>query len=599
MKTTRWKYVCAALLLFTPLRGQDLNGRWEGAIHAGTQTLHLVLTVTKAGGGPLKAAIESVDQGGIVIPVDTVDHDAAGPVKLTLKMIGAEFIGSFNEAGTAIAGYWKQGSATLPLTFYRPGTEPVAKQLPPVKRGSLSMTPCGPAEKEEQELCGTFNVPEDRSKPDGRKIALEVHVLPALAAKPEPDAVFGLAGGPGQGAVDAYAGSRTMQKLRARRDIVLVDQRGTGKSNPLRCAFGGTGQAVFASVTDVAAVHACRQNLAAIADLNQYSTSIAMDDVDEVRQALGYDRINVFGGSYGTLAALVYLRLHGLHVRSVVLRSVAPVDYRLPLPFPKTVQASLEFLFRACAADAECSKAFPNVTADFEAALHRFDAGAITVTVFNVKKRTPETVDLTRDEFLAFLRPLLYVPDAVSSLPYMIHHAGQGDFSAIVNAEYAVAAAISGGIAQGMLLSVVCAEGVPFITEADIAKETAGTWMGAGWIRSVQKACAEWGVRRVPDSFLDPVRSDVPALILSGDYDPATPPLVAERIVPYLSASRHVILKNGTHGTESACIDGMVNAFVDAGSAKALDVSCASAGRLPPFLTEEKIKAMRDRMAGR
>ncbi len=599
MKTAGWKYVCAAWLLFTPLQGQDITGRWEGAIHAGAQTLRLVLTVTKPAEGPLQAAIESVDQGGVVIPVDAVELGAGGPVKLTLKRIGAEFNGRFNEAGTAITGDWKQGSASLPLTFYRPGTEPVARQLPPVKRGTLTMTPCGPAGQEEQELCGSFDALEDQSKPSGRKIALNVHVLPALAPKPEPDAVFGLAGGPGQGAVDAYASSATMQKLRARRDIVLVDQRGTGKSNPLRCDFGGSGQAIFASVTDLAAVQACHDKLIAVADLNQYSTSIAVDDEDDVRQALGYDRINVFGGSYGTTAALVYLRRHGPHVRSVVLKSVAPVDFRLPLPFPKTVQASLEFLFRACAADAECGKAFPSVPSDFEAALHRFDAGAIRVTVFNVRKQTPETVNLTRDEFVAFLRPLLYVPDAVSLLPYMIHRAAQGDFSVIASTEYAVASAIGGGIAQGMQLSVVCAESVPFITEADIAKETAGTWMGAGWIHSMQKTCAEWGVHRAQDSFLDPVRSDVPVLILSGDYDPATPPYIAERVVPYLPASRHIILKNGTHGTESACVDGLVSAFVDAASTKALDVTCASEGRLPPFMTEEKLKAMREKMTGK
>jgi pimeloyl-ACP methyl ester carboxylesterase len=599
MKWIRWRIAGAALLWMAVLQGQSITGRWEGAIQAGAQTLHLVLTVTQPADGPLKAIVESVDQGGVTIPVDTVEHAANGPVKLTLKMIGAEFTGQLNAAGTAIAGDWKQGGASLPLTFYRPGAAPVAKQLPPVKRGALSMTPCGPAGREAETLCGTFEVPEDRSKPDGRKIALNVNILPATASKPEPDAVFALAGGPGQGAVDAYSPSGTIRKLRERRDVVLVDQRGTGKSNPLRCDFGGTAQAAFASVTDVAAVHACREKLAAIADLNQYSTSIAMDDVDAVRQALGYDRVNVFGGSYGTTAAMVYLRRHGAHVRSVVLESVAPVDYRIPLAFPKTVQASLEFLFHACAADAECGKAFPDLTADFETALHRFDGGPITVTVFNMRKRTPETVSLTRDSFLAFLRPMLYVPDAVSSLPYMIHHAAEGDFSIVATTEYAVVGSIRSGIAQGMLLSVVCAEDVPFISEADIAKETAGTWMGAGWIRSMQKTCAEWGVRRAPDSFLDAVRSDVPVLILSGDYDPATPPFVAERLVPYLPASRHVILKNATHSTESACVRGMVSEFVDAGSAKTLDVSCASEGRLASFLTEEKVKEMQQGMSGK
>ncbi len=599
MKAKTWRCAIAALLWMAAAFGQDITGRWEGALQAGAQTLRLVVTITQPADGPLKASLESVDQGGVTIPVDNVEHPAGGPVKLSLKMIGAEFSGTLDPAGTAIAGLWKQGSASLPLTFYRPGAAPVAKQLPPVKRGALTMTPCGPAGKEQQILCGTFDVFEDRAKAQGRKIALNVELLPALAAKSEPDAVFALAGGPGQSAVEAFAGSGGIQKLREHRDVVLVDQRGTGKSNPLGCDLSGTAQAVFAGVTDVAAVHACREKLAAIADLNQYTTSVGMDDVDDVRHALGYDRIDVFGGSYGTTAALVYLRRHGAHVRTVVLKSVAPVDYRLPLPFPKTVQASLQFVFHACAADADCAKDFPDVTADLEAALHRFDAGPITVTVFNMRTRTPETVKLTRDSFLAFLRPLLYIPDAVGSLPYSIHHAAQGDFSALVNTEYQVAIALSKSISQGMQLSVVCAESVPFITDADITAETAGTWMGAGWIHAVQKTCAEWNVRKAPDSFLDPVRSDVPTLVISGDFDPATPPSVAERVVKYLPASRHVIVKNGTHGTESPCIDGMVSAFIDAGSAKSLDVACASQGLMPSFLTEQKVKAIRDKMSGK
>ena len=527
------------------------------------------------------------------LPIDKFSRDANGAIEFEVKVAGSEFAGKLSDDGKAIEGEWRQNGAALPLTFYRPGYEPLRKQLPPVKRGQLTMTPCGPAFHEERELCGSYDVFEDRVSKSGRKISLNVHLLPALSPNPLPDAVIALAGGPGQSAVQAYPPSGIIQKLRAQRDIVLIDQRGAGKSNPLTCdGLFEAAQSAFDDMPAIEKLKACRDKLTKIADLNLYSTEIAMDDVDEVRQALGYDRVNIFGGSYGTTAALVYLNRHGNHARTVTLKGVAPLDYKLPLPFAKAVQSSLEFLFHACAADAECAADYPNLRGAFTAALKHFDKGPVTVPVTNLATKSNENIKLTAAVFVSQLRVLLYVPDAVGSIPLMIQLASQGDFSMFATIVKSLVDAIGGTMSIGMDLSILCSEDVPFITDAEIKAETAGTWMGAQPIRETQKICSMWDVRKAPDSFLKPVRSAVPVLILSGDYDPATPPSIAERIVPDLPNSRHVVLKNSTHGSESPCINGLVGAFVDAGSAKDLDVSCAAKGKFPEFLTKSKLMKM-------
>ena len=529
----------------------------------------------------------------VKLPIDKFSKDANGAIAFEIKVASSEYTGKLSEDGKAIEGEWKQNGAALPLTFYRPGYEALRKQLPPVKRGQLTMTPCGPAFHEENELCGSYEVFEDRAARSGRKISLNVHLLPALSPTPLPDPVIALAGGPGQSAVQAYPVSGIIQKLRTQRDVVLIDQRGAGKSNPLACdGLFDAAQSAFDDMPVIEKLKACRDKLTKVADLNLYSTEIAMDDVDEVRQALGYDRVNVFGASYGTTAALVYLNRHGNHARTLTLKGVAPLDYKLPLPFAKAVQSSLEFLFHACAADAECSADYPNLRGAFTTALKQFDKGPVTVSVMNLATKSNENIKLTEAAFVSQLRVLLYVPDAVGEIPLMIQLASQGNFTLFATVVKSLADAIGGTMSIGMELSIICSEDVPFITDAEIKAETAGTWMGAQPVRETQKVCSMWDVRKAPDSFLKPVSSAVPVLILSGDYDPATPPSIAERIMPYLPNSRHVVLKNSTHGSESPCINGLVGAFVDAGSATDIDVSCAATGKFPAFLTKAKLKSM-------
>ncbi|MDQ3818552.1 MAG: alpha/beta hydrolase, partial [Acidobacteriota bacterium] len=238
------------------------------------------------------------------------------------------------------------------------------------------LSPCRPPEVNSRAWCGKYEVFEDRASKRGRKIALNMVVLPALTEKHAPDPVFFIAGGPGQGAASlaGVVGEGPLASVRQERDLVFLDQRGTGESNPLNCnlfADAADLRAYFEDMFPIEAMRACRNQLEKVADLKLYTTSIAIEDLDEVRGALGYDRINLYGGSYGTTVALAYLRRYREHVRTVVLAGVAPTGLKLPLPFAKGAQYAIAHLLDDCAADSSCREAFPNLKEEFRLVLDR------------------------------------------------------------------------------------------------------------------------------------------------------------------------------------------------------------------------------------
>ena len=229
-----------------------------------------------------------------------------------------------------------------------------------------------------QASCGSFEVSEDRKRPEGRRLSLRVAVVPALARAPQPDPLFMLAGGPGQAATEALPELITaaFERVHRTRDIVLIDQRGTGHSSPLKCELIDPDAPLAKRIADpgfpAERLEACLKGYDA--DPRLYTTSIAMEDLDEVRRALGYGAIDLWGGSYGTRAALVYLREHGETVRSIILDGVAPPTLRLPLSFAADAQRALDRLFLACAGEEACAKAWPDLPARFQRLLGRLEA---------------------------------------------------------------------------------------------------------------------------------------------------------------------------------------------------------------------------------
>ena len=438
--------------------------------------------------------------------------------------------------------------------------------------------------------CGSYEVYEDRLARKGRKIKLKIAVLPALGSKPAPDALFILAGGPGQAASEnADFIARVFAKVREERDIVMVDQRGTGGSNGLRCdLYGGRLQAYLGDLLPIEAIKVCRAEWERRANLRLYTTPIAMDDLDEVRAALGYERINLFGTSYGTRAALVYMRQHPGRVRSVILKGVTPASDDFPPLIARYAQRSLDIVFDDCAKNEACRKAFPDLKQEFTDVLARFEEkGSVTVEIPDVNKTGAiGHVELSRGAFATTLRSLLQGAATIAQLPMMIHQAYNGDYAPFVNNTLSIRGGASKGLSYGMFLSVVNTEDLPLIDPKQVERELTGTFMGEYYYRQIAQAGKLIPSGAAPPNYKEPVRSKAPVLIVSGYLDPATPPENGDKIARHLPNSLHVVARYGSHGYSTnflPCVDQLMADFIARGGIKGLDISCID--RIPqiPF----------------
>ncbi|HEX3766015.1 MAG TPA: alpha/beta fold hydrolase [Kofleriaceae bacterium] len=476
-----------------------------------------------------------------------------------------------------------------------PGAPPAASAASPTARPGPRdrLAPCqldgvtGPV------LCGSYAVWENRATRQGRKIDLRVIVLPALGADVAPDPLVDFAGGPGASATDAVRGWAQRREIRAHRDILLVDQRGTGGSHRLDCKVPrdpADVQGFFEPVLPPADVHRCRGELEQNADLAQYTTSIAADDLDEVRAWLGYDQLDLHGGSYGTRAAQVYLRRHGDHVRSAVLIGVVAMDQYLPLFHARDGQRALDRLFDTCAHTPACAAAFPDLPAELERVLAGLDRERGHASVESPVDHHRVAVTIPRDIFAEQIRFSLYGAGIASVTPYVLHRAAQGDFEPFAQMTMALEPSLRRALAYGMHLSVTCAEDLPFIAPASIEPAIAGTYLRGYRVQMQLAACHDWPRGDIPSGFHEPVRSDRPVLMLSGPFDPVTPPPFADKVAATLPHALQVIIPEAHHGsgglTHQDCDTGLIAQFVERGSADGLDTSCVAAMARPPFVTD-------------
>jgi pimeloyl-ACP methyl ester carboxylesterase len=467
------------------------------------------------------------------------------------------------------------------------GGEAAPPGRPRASGGGLELSPCDLPRLDGEARCGSLSVPEDRSAPEGRRIDLRVVVLPATGASRAPDPLFVLTGGPGQSATQgAPVFAQVFAEARGSRDLVLVDQRGTGASNPLRCPFPGDDedpQSYLGDQMPVAAIEDCLGRLEA--DPRQYTTPVAMEDLDEVRAALAYERINLYGFSYGSRAALVYLRRHPDRVRSAIVAGVAPTDMKVPTHHAPDAQRALDLLFDGCAADPECAAAYPDLRAKFWQVWKRLGEGPVEVELVDPKTGREVTVTLDRDLFNEEIRWRLYDHEA-NLVPPLVVKADRGDFRdlAALLLRLRRALASSEVLATGMFLSVHCSEDDPFIDLAEARRLAEGTFLGTYRLEQQRAACAVWPRGELPEGFTDPVRSEAPVLILSGYRDPVTPPRWGEHVLPHLPNARHVVLRQGFHAGMGDCERALMNRFLAEGTAAGLDAACAEEMPKTPFV---------------
>jgi pimeloyl-ACP methyl ester carboxylesterase len=458
-------------------------------------------------------------------------------------------------------------------------------------QGGLSkLKPCRLPGIDEELLCGKLTVFEDREKRTGRTIDLNIVVLPALDQDTKAEPLFDLAGGPGAastGAAMFYANEG--KAYRRKHDIVLVDQRGTGKSNPLKPEPAKKSpEHYLEEMYPVEYVQNLRRTCEQHADLTQYTTPIAMDDLDDVRAWLGYDKIDLVGLSYGTRAVLVYVRQHPEHVRSAILLAVAPTDLKMPLHHAEAGARAMELLLGECEHDAKCHAAFPQIRDDWKNVLAQLEKQPARVEYSPRDKAASTTVEIQPGVFEEKIRTWMYGRDKAARIPLIVHHAAAGDFAPFL--QQAIGPSIPDLVADGMYLSVTCAEDVPFINQDEAAKLNAGNPFGNYRVFQQTRACGMWPRGEIPTGFLEPVFSNVPVLIFSGNMDPVTPPRYGEEVARHLPNSRHVIIPEAGHGvdglTDPGCMDRIAIEFLDKGDAKNLDVSCVERMAPPPFVTK-------------
>jgi pimeloyl-ACP methyl ester carboxylesterase len=455
--------------------------------------------------------------------------------------------------------------------------------------GLARLKPCQLSGIDEKLLCGQLTVFENRQTRVGRTIQLNVVVLPAVDQKTKAEPLFDLAGGPGAAATDgAMFYAHEGKEVRQRRDVVLVDQRGTGKSNPLSMPTKKTPQHYLSEMYPVDYVKSLRQTLERRADLTQYTTSIAMDDLDDVRAWLGYDRINLIGVSYGTRAALVYMRQHPERVGTVTLIGVAPTYLKMPLYHPQAAARAMELLLQQCEQDTQCHEAFSEIRNDWTNVLAELEREPARVEYLPPDKSGPVVLEVQRGVFAEKIRTWMYGRDQASRIPLIIHQAAHGDFGPFLHE--AIGPSIPDFIADGMYLSVTCAEDVPFIDQAEAARLNTGNPFGNYRVFQQTRACDLWPRGKIPAGFREPVSSNIPVLIFSGNMDPVTPPQRGEEVARYLPNSRHVIIPQAGHGvdglTEPECVDRIIMQFMEKGDIKQLDISCVEQMAPPPFVTE-------------
>lgn len=431
---------------------------------------------------------------------------------------------------------------------------------------------------------GIYKVYEDRDSREGRMLEIEVMVMKAKASDPEPDPIFILVGGPGSPALPL---SRMLPSwMREERDVVLVNLRGTGDGARLDCKLPGSDEDLQSYLdpifSHVDAYRDCLDVLKDYADLTQYSTFTAVEDLNDIRLAFGYDRINLYGMSYGTRAALIYMRYHPETVRTAVLNGTAPVSLINALYHAASAQGSIEQLFSECAADAGCNKAYPDLDRKLAAVLSRLDQKPAEVTIPHPAYKSPVTLELTRDAFAEALRIMLYSPPLLSQVPYYIQKAYEGDLKYFVQTSVMYNRMTRHSLALGLYLCVTCAEDIARIEPQQIPDLTKDTFYGDGRVRRLMEICDFWPKSFLREDFGEPVQGDIPLLVLSGKYDPVTSPHWGAEVARNFPNSLHLVAPS-SHVVIGPCIDAIMQEFLRLGSVRDLDVSCIKKMTLPPF----------------
>lgn len=435
--------------------------------------------------------------------------------------------------------------------------------------------------------CGTLLRPLNPADPQSMPLELSVAVVPALSLEPEPDPLVLIAGGPGQASITFYAAwASAFERVRRNRDILLIDQRGTGQSAALSCDIEDAADGQLSTEETIAAVSECLEVLPY--DPRFFTTSVAVTDLEALRVALGYPLLNVYGISYGTRVAQHFARRHPDSVRTLILDGVVPPQIALGPEIATESQLAVERVLARCADDSGCHERFPDIYADFMAVQQQLEASPPTVVLPDPLTGRPENMQFDVEKFALAIRLLLYNQRTIALLPLLVHEAANGNYLPLAAQFQMTVTDLSESLSIGMHNAVMCTEDIPFVDDDKVDHDAlASSYLGPMQLEALQTICSIWPAGVLDDGFKAPLATDLPVLLLSGDADPITPERFATLAAVDLDNAWLLTGKNQGHGQAPVgCMPRLISEFINKESLADVDTSCVATIFSMPFFLD-------------
>lgn len=446
----------------------------------------------------------------------------------------------------------------------------------------------GPGAPSTAARCGELERPLDPDNPDAGTIMLKVAVVPSLSLEPAADAFVPIAGGPGASSIRFYAGwASAFERVRQNRDILLVDQRGTGESAPMSCDVEE--DLVDVELTSRATLQAVKECLDALPhDPRFFTTSIAVRDLEAARVALGYDALNLYGSSYGTRVAQHFARRYPESTRTVIIDGVVPPQVPLGPEIATESQRALDRVLDRCANDPDCGERFPDLKTDFERLRAALEEGPVPVTVPNPVTGAPESLEFGKQHMAVAIRLLLYDARSIALIPLSITEAANGNYAPLAAQFMLTATSLNDALNIGMHNAVMCTEDIPYIDFAAIDQAAIdASYLGPLQLEAIRTMCSIWPQGPMDEDLLTPLATDIPVLLLSGDADPITPPRYAQLAAVDLQTAWLLTGTNQGHGLGVVgCMPRVIGAFVEAKALEDGSADCLGDAFAMPFFLD-------------
>ncbi len=439
--------------------------------------------------------------------------------------------------------------------------------------------------KPKETVRGQVEVFQDNLKNKGRKIRLNVEVVPAKDQINKVEPMFIVMGGPGQAATDLISFfSDIFKAINEKSDLVFVDQRGTGKSNPLQLkgTYNKLADYFKDDFADKTTIQKSFDALSKENDLSCYGTLNAIIDLDKVREVMGYKKINLYGTSYGTRVSIAYINKYPNRVRTATLKGLVPYELIIPFDFAEDAQRSLDILIADCKENQNCNTAYPDLAHELETFFKtKFP---MSVAFVNPETKKIDTVWLTKEIVALNMRVLLMSPSTTKNIPFIVTQFNKGNYDPMTTVMLSIKKSYLKGVYDGMTLCVICHEDYPALTR--LTKQTkTETFLGDYWIYRVTNSCEIWNPKKREVQKTKISKQNTPVLIISGNRDGATPPKYGEEVLKLFSNGTHVVVNAGSHSFDGMrnCVENIISDFVLSGQTKDLNTNCTTAIKFPEY----------------